>query len=288
MAFIGLCRISCLITNALQKFWTGAFDHVWSYRQHPVFLLPYEWMLHAIEHDNAWCVGMVNTGAVQQSAIGYNHSACGGVDIDCRGQLANRLLGAHGVRQGAVATWYDQGATVGFINIGDGGQYVDGERAPGIQRNVLILVQGLGNPALQRNGRNQRGADPVRPYCLGNNLFNQSAALNGIGVMLYQPFKTPSLVDAAIDILSAGCFLCDSCHAFALSLVQNALVNHRDLIGAQCAVDLAITPIQHVRAQSLETPGGHGQVFVLPVRVLGAGGGVVIRPGLVLPLTPFA
>ena len=58
------------------------------------------------------------------------HSACGGVDIDCRGQLANRLLGAHGVRQGAVATWYDQGATVGFINIGDGGQYVDGERAP--------------------------------------------------------------------------------------------------------------------------------------------------------------
>ena len=93
MAFIGLCRISCLITNALQKFWTGAFDHVWSYRQHPVFLLPYEWMLHAIEHDNAWCVGMVNTGAVQQSAIGYNHSACGGVDIDCRGQLANRLVG---------------------------------------------------------------------------------------------------------------------------------------------------------------------------------------------------
>ena len=45
-----------------------------------------------------------------------------------------------------MATWYDQDATVGFINIGDGGQYVDGEPTSGIQRNVLILVQGLGTP----------------------------------------------------------------------------------------------------------------------------------------------
>ena len=62
-----------------------------------------------------------------------------------------------------MAARYYQGAAVGFINIGDGGQYVYGERAPGIQRNILILVQGLGNPALQRNGRNQRGADQLGP-----------------------------------------------------------------------------------------------------------------------------
>ena len=32
-------------------------------------------------------VGMVNACAVQQSAIGYNYKACGGVDIDAGGSL---------------------------------------------------------------------------------------------------------------------------------------------------------------------------------------------------------
>ena len=61
------------------------------------------------------------------------------------GAACNRLLRAHLTECDGCQVL--QGAAVGFINIGDGGQYVYGERAPGIQRNILILVQGLGNAA---------------------------------------------------------------------------------------------------------------------------------------------
>ena len=67
-----------------------------------------------------------------------------------------------------------------------------------------------------------------------------------------QLFKTLPLVDAAVDVLAARSFLCDAGHSLTFGLFHNALVNNRDLVRVQCAVNFAVAPVQHIRAQPLD------------------------------------
>ena len=120
MTLVGLGSIGRLITHALKQLRTCALKDFRPDRQHPVFLLAQERMLHAIEHHDTGCLSVVDTRAVQKTAIGNDHSACVSIEVNCWWQLAHRFVGSKCLRQGEVTAWDYQSAAVVLVDVGDG------------------------------------------------------------------------------------------------------------------------------------------------------------------------
>ena len=103
-----------------------------------------------------------------------------------------------------------------------------------------------------------------------------------------QRLKTTSFVNATVNVLTAGCFLRNACEPLAFGLFDNALMQNSNVLCRHRVLNFAVSPRQHIGTQTLDIFGGDGEIFVFPVRVLGANGGVVIGARFEIPLAPFA
>ena len=83
----------------------------------------------------------------------------------------------------------------------------------------------LRNTTLKRNCCDKRGANPFGSECLGHQLLDKRSALDDTWVVLDDSFETATLIDATVDVLTAGSFLGYASAPLPFSLFEHAGTN---------------------------------------------------------------